>query len=388
MAEQTYTEDEFKQLLKNLFVEKKRVRQLKRKFQTKLVSTHVTDHYSKFKEAFAAKEKECSLLYERLDKVRPAIKKLLIHNEEAKQLEERVHKEEARFDSEKTKLVEKLAESVSQSQRQTDIIKDLHVEISSLRSEYFELKEKLSSALKQLDEKQDLERQLYIIGEERERWKEREETLEEKLKELAGQIEESDVGVIREEYLEQIRTLKITLEEVERAKERLTIESSELSEEKDSLKKQLKEKIEAEQSLEHEKAKLQTNLQSTRLQTEESEGEIRQAQQHLAKKVKESTLLRDLTERQKAQLNEQEEIVQRQRGEIEQLQNQVTLQKRHEEKLQHMVDEWQGKSRDLQDQMQGQREEIIDLQKVQKQYDQISSKFSDLKSFLGKSLEE
>ncbi len=384
MGEQTYTEDEFKQVLKNLFAEKKRVRQLQRKFQAKLSTAHVSDHYSKFKEAYAAKEKECAILYERLSKVKPVIKKLLTQNETASQLEEKLQKEATRFESEKTKLVEKLAESVSQSHRQTDVIKDLHAEINNLRHEASGLKERLGNALRELEEKQELEKELYLAQEARTKVEENQSILEERLKQMQEQLLESDVETVREKFLEQVRTLKTSLEDVERIKERLVLDNKELSEEQEVLKKQLKVKIEAEQGWNQEKAKMQNNLQSSRLQFEESEGEIRQAQQHLAKKVKESTLLRDLTERQKVQLSEQEEILQKQKMEIERLQNQFNLQKRHEEKLEQMVDEWQKKSRDLQDQMQQLRDEIIDLQKVKKQYDQISNKFSDLKSCFGK----
>lgn len=388
MAEQTYTEAEFKQLLKNLFAEKKRVRQLQRKFQTKLSTAHASDYYSKFKEAYAAKEKECTLLYERLAKVRPVIKKLLSERKDVGQLENTLQKETARFESEKAKFVEKLAESVSQSQRQGEIVKDLHEEISNLRSEASKLKEKLDDALRDLEDKQELEQQLYLLQEEKQKFQEEEETLLEQIKQMQEQLDESDIAPIRQEFDEKFSALNLKFEEAVKGKERLGQENRELLEEKESLKKQLKEKLEAESIWEQEKYKLQSALQTSRLQVEESTAELRQAQQHLAKKVKEATLLRDLSERLKVQHSEQEEIVQKLKAEMDRLQNQLNLQKRHEEKLELMVDEWQEKSRELQDQLQNNRDEILELQKVKKQYDQMSNKFSDLKSFLGKNLEE
>jgi hypothetical protein len=85
----TYTEDEFKRVLKNLFSEKRRVRELEKqlegktlqkKFQAKLSDIHkisIAEEYAKLKEAYHNKELECDRLKHQLDQVRPVLKKLI-----------------------------------------------------------------------------------------------------------------------------------------------------------------------------------------------------------------------------------------------------------------------------------------------------------------------
>lgn len=89
MAPNTFTEEEFKQLLKNLFAEKKKVRELQKqledkgiqkKFQTALTDIHklsLTEEYAKLKQAYFEKEKEAEHLKKQFEKVRPALKKLI-----------------------------------------------------------------------------------------------------------------------------------------------------------------------------------------------------------------------------------------------------------------------------------------------------------------------
>lgn len=366
LAEQTYTEDEFKQLLKNLFTEKKRVRQLQRKFQSKLSGANVSDQFLKFKQAFEAKERECQIFAERLGKVKPAIKKLMLQSEEFEKLQEQLRGETSRFEAEKSKLVEKLAESISQSQRQTDVIKDLHKEISSLRQAGNDLKEKFEGLNRELEDKEELQKQLYQLRESSELWQEKQRVLEERLMQQQQQLEESDVAAIHDEYLGQIKALKSELEDSERAKERLSSDNSELAENYENFKRQLKEKQEKEHEWDGTKMKLQSDLQAHRLRLEDVETELHQAQQHLGKKVKESTLLRDQTERQKVQLEEQG-------VELERLKSQRNAVKDQEDKLRSQLEMWQQRADGLQDQLQEQRDEISDLHKVKKQYDQIKN---------------
>lgn len=85
----TYTDEDFKKILKNLFTEKKRVKELERqleekglqkRFRAKLSDIHklsMTEEYAKLKEAYHRKELECDHCKNQLERVRPALKKLL-----------------------------------------------------------------------------------------------------------------------------------------------------------------------------------------------------------------------------------------------------------------------------------------------------------------------
>ena len=89
MESNTYTDDEFKKVLKNLFSEKKRVKDLEKqleekglqkRFQAKLTDLHqhsVADEYSKLKSAYLQQASENEALKEQIIKVRPALKKLM-----------------------------------------------------------------------------------------------------------------------------------------------------------------------------------------------------------------------------------------------------------------------------------------------------------------------
>jgi hypothetical protein len=89
MEPNAYTEEDFKTILKNLFAEKKRVKDLEKRlsnkglqasFQAKLTDIHkfsLAEEYAKLKTAYLEKEQTCELLKAQLDKVRPALKKFL-----------------------------------------------------------------------------------------------------------------------------------------------------------------------------------------------------------------------------------------------------------------------------------------------------------------------
>ncbi|MCH9609693.1 MAG: Chromosome partition protein Smc [Chlamydiales bacterium] len=356
MRQQTYTEEEFKHLLKNLFVEKKRVRQLQKKFQSKLSGVHDTTssrEYTKVK-------KECEILRRELLKVRSVIEQLKeerrllkerpqgVAQEDFDNLQDQGRKEVGRLESEKSKLVEKLAESISQNQRQAEIVKDLHDEINKLREKNGELKEELDVARASLEEKEELFDQIKELEAAK-------EVLSARLEEAEKQLAKSDVITLHQE----VATLQKALSNAEENSKQLTEDCADALEDKLQLKQQLKEKNEEHGEWEQEKIKLQSSLQNLRLQYEEQAQEVRKAQQHLAKKVKEATLLDDQVEKNKMQTVELEQSMQQYRREFERLQAELVEQK----------------------------EEVSKLQKVKKQYEDVSSTLTDLKSFLGKSFE-
>ncbi len=328
MGSNTYTEEEFKKVLKTLFAEKKRVKDLQKKFQSKLTNIHhhsIADEHAALKTAYVTKEHAFRELKEKFEKVRPALKKLVedlksaraeieilkteekvSHDEELQKelevaraqigaledekqrlvekevgelhvvreqilkleeelnserelrsaLEKEKHtfdssieelkkalverggaleqaraneqKESHRFEAERSRLVERLAEGLSQVQRLTEMIKDLREENSALHREYeggedklkayehkiLDLKEKQHALLEVSSENSELKRKLANSEEEFERerkafslqaqeWEVQSKQAQEmsrELKEVRAQLQETDLASVREEY--------------------------------------------------------------------------------------------------------------------------------------------------------------------------------------------
>jgi chromosome segregation ATPase len=162
LGSNTYTEDEMKQLLKNLFAEKKKVKELQKqleergiqkKFQTRLADIHklsLTEEYAKLKTAYLEKEKEREHLKSQLTKVRPALKRLVedlksAHAEIAKlKLQELTPKEEVEKDLIKAKCqIEKLTQENEKSHNEQQELKKrivrLEIDLEELRQKNLSL---------------------------------------------------------------------------------------------------------------------------------------------------------------------------------------------------------------------------------------------------------
>jgi len=328
LTKNTYTEDEFKKVLKTLFSEKKRVRELQKKlgekgvhkkFQSKLTDIHkasIDEEFATLENAYVEKERECADLRGKMEKVRPALRKLVDDlkaarseiemlkkekpandaalkgnledaNERVAALEKEIarltsvedeaitirgqllelgekldsleeekkgfdasldalnkgleekdaelerakgneQKEVHRFEAERSRLVERLAEVLSQVQLQAEIIKDLRDEMSALHREcegdedklkryedqIVELKDQQKELVQATTENTALKQQLEKIEDEinRERqsfslhaqeWEERGKHLYDvtaQLEKAEAQLQESDLGAVREEY--------------------------------------------------------------------------------------------------------------------------------------------------------------------------------------------
>ena len=547
MATSTYTEDEFKKVLKTLFAEKKRVKELEKqleekglqkKFQAKLSDIHklsLSEEYAKLKSAFQEREQESEHLKSQLDKVRPALKKLIMDLKSAraeveilkaqresddtgdlavslkealqkiealekekslleversqlskeesddvqrhmlylqeeleevrkknsalqegqhtfdqkiesltKALEEAKnelahtqaseHKEIHRFEAERGRLVERLADALSQVQRQTEMINDLREELNTCQQqekqaaqELLHLKSELaktsfeSAQINRIaeyqtaairDEKEALQTRIVKLEEELARDREaftlymqasdeREEhyqKLQKELVETKEQLQKSDWVVLREELSQKEAAHEEVLEKSYVKMRELSERHAEMVHEQEVLYKKLDDYNKLLTKFEKEQASLQNALKNTKLQCEERDAEIRKAQQHLAKKVKETTILRDLADRQKIQVMELQSGVEKQKNEIERLQNSLNLQRLHEEKLQalskeraqtaeSLTKEWQEKYLALQQDWQEKKGQLIELHKMRKTYDQMASTFSSLKNILGNSLD-
>lgn len=570
MDTNTYTEEEFKKVLKNLFAEKKRVKELQKqlgekglqkKFQTKLVDIHklsLTEEYATLKSAFAAKEGECLDLRSKLEKVRPALKKLVddlkaargeieilknqkeisrdvelearlsqakehieelerqrqrlayekqkleqdkerleeenarlleeegearVSQEQLLELEEQLNaqkqvcasveeekqriesslyetkkafeekereleraraneqKEAHRFEAERSRLVERLAEGLSQVQRQADIIKDLREENSVLHREHesgteklkncerqiFDLKEQQRALLEASEENERLKRKMAKLEEElgRERhafslqakeWAQYEkqtEKLSRELDEARAQLGESDLASVCEEYEAKMAELE---KQAQKAFDELTAERDRARNENAVLAEELRQAVEekekvleksyakmrelsskhAEMTAELEAAsKRKHQLVHLEKECEERHAEIRKAHQHLAKKVKEATILRDLAERQKGQIIDLQNTLAGRENELERLQNSLDIHQMHEQKLQSMASEraqaaealakeWQEKYLNLQQDWQEKKAQLLELQKMRENYDQMTATVSSLKNILGK----
>jgi len=282
----TYTDDEFKKVLKNLFSEKKRVKDLQKqleergiakKFQSKLGEAHklsIAAEYAQLKSDFLEKEKENRHFKNQLERVRPALKKLvdaLKHTREElederkkapddlaaalektatleKQIEtlqeehlrlqkeqdesvatrqravdleaqlqkiqEAEHKEVQRFESEKNKLVERLAEALAQGQRQAKELKELEMNLNAVAQraessehslEQFEtLKQEhtlLNKHVAHIEEEIERERQAFAY--QAREWETRDahyKRIYAELEEAKAQLQETDLASVREEY--------------------------------------------------------------------------------------------------------------------------------------------------------------------------------------------
>jgi len=471
------TREDIKKLLKQLFLEKKRVRELEKKldngdieqkFQAKLLQQHQSESTIVLKQQLVEREQQLHQVSQQFHKTKLALKQLFEQLQEAKEkiktqenlppqvdaqileekekfykeavqelekdkegLEEEVkglhqerektkehhEREIQRFESERSRLVEKLAESLSQHQRQQDIVKDLHEEINRLRQSNGELKQHLEKAQANLEslieQKQQDTDQIRALKQQQLQWMQEEEKMRSRLLFLEARLSESDVAAVHEEYTEKLRLQKEEmqkqckaiegekdlilkqLEEQEKAKEKL-LESSyeqirELSKKAtltaqeqtkyEELCKNLQEQV---LILQREQATIQTTLRQAEQAYLEKQQEIRQAQQHLAKKVKETTLLRDLTEEQKEKITHLEEELSKHGSELQQLKHGMQLHKMHEEKLQLVVEEWQDKFREQAQELQQNKQQVGQLQKIKEERDEMAATLSELKKFLGK----
>lgn len=508
MTSNTYTEEEFKKVLKNLFAEKKRVKDLEKqleekglqkRFQAKLTDIHklsLSEEYAKLKAALQEKETECGELKLQMDRVRPALKKLMVdlksatfeietlkaqqHPEETEELKKamqaargalestqerndilekelanlmkerealkgaqrqigQLHEEldglrkkesayeddrsafneqirnlsqeladsrEAlaqtqaheqkgveRFEAERGRLVERLAETLGQMQRQAEMLTEHREEIAILRKqmegidqqkklaeqELLHMKTEQSKTIAEADQTGRMaEYQLKAMREEKEIFLTKISQVEEEMALLQGkleeqckmdqlqkeeivqlrtalesaqvQLQESDFVALRAEYEVKVQEALMTFSQKEVAHEEslersyvkmreMTQRHAEIVEEREMLYKKVEDHNKFLAKFEKEQGFLQTSLKNVKLQCEEAEAELRKAQQHLAKKVKESTILRDLADSQKIQIMELQAGIEKQTTEIERLQNSVNLQRAHDEKLQEMMKE-------------------------------------------------
>jgi hypothetical protein len=96
LTHHSYSQDEFKKILKNLFAEKKRVKELekelegtriKKKIQSRLAAipkSSLSEEYVKLKSAYQVKEEENEHLKKQFEKVKPALTKLLTELKKAR----------------------------------------------------------------------------------------------------------------------------------------------------------------------------------------------------------------------------------------------------------------------------------------------------------------
>lgn len=480
MTPNTYTEEEFKQVLKNLFAEKKRVKELQKqleergiqkKFQAKLADIHkfsLAEEYAKLKSAYADREQESAHYKKQFEKVRPALRRLVdelkaaqreierfktqeapkdefkellekatvkIRELEQEKLKvsqeaeaalqaERKHtllleeeKEELRkktelLEVERMHLVDRLAESVGQLQRQTERIEELQENLLLSEEREKTALEEVKQAKFELAQTtftftqshQGAEYELSLLKAEK-------EALEARIGKLEVEAEEarvaktpvlcehgdlqSDLESLQEKFTALMAQKEAAHEEnLERGYEKMRELSTKLGEERQQ-REQVERKCE-----ENEKQilSIQTTLKNTKLLCEERDAEIRKAQQHLAKKVKETTILHDLVERQKNQLLELQGVVERQKNDLEKIENTLQVQRQHEEKLQtlakertqaaeDLTKEWQEKYLSLQQDWQEKKGQLLEFQKMRKTYDQMATTFSSLKHILGNPLD-
>lgn len=447
MGANSYTEEEFKKMFKALLSEKRRAHQLQE--SQELLEAEVSERPT-FDSFEVDKSQEVENIKEKLEKVRPAFERLVhelkegrksqaalmeqvaklkqevvlkkeeintlekerdfakneqpsfsgqefdelkmaytesLHSraniaqehEELLQKNEELRENNKKFESERQKLVEKLAETLSKMQRQTDILGDFREEMTLLKKEAETREEQKRVFEKQLEE---MKESLQTVTSEKEYFHSQLEMLKRDLERREQQLSEKD---------RELKNMRGTLAQLEERHARLTSEIEE--------KGLAQIRAEYEGMLGREKESTQEQIRLAILEKkEELEAEWKRAQQHLAKKIKEATLLRDMIERQKMQIIQIQNSAANQKIEVERMQNSLNLQRIHEEKIQAMskeravvaenlAKEWQEKYFHLAQESQPLRVELAELQKMRKNYEQMSGAFLALKSFLNKTFQ-
>ncbi len=416
MAADSYTEEEFKKVLKNLFSEKKKVKDLEKqleergiqkRFQAKLADIHkfsLTEEYAKLKASYLEKENECAQIKSQLERVRPILKKLMVDlksataeveslksqpqqevealKRELASVEQEVQEGKQRVHTLEIELVKKSAEkNLLEEQHQL-----LLGELKSLRES--SEKEAKEAAQKLIEQSRDSAMALdkACVGHESEIIQ-----LKEALDKAQAEFEKSDFVALRKEYELKVDAALVTFSQKEKAHEEALehcyVKMREMSqrhgesvEEREQLYKKLEDHKKILAKREKEQTQLQSSLKNAHLQAEEQEAELRKAQHHLAKKMKETTLLEDSVESLKGQLNE--------------TQTKLSLQQEHEVKMtaalkeralsaEQSTKEWQEKYHLLQKEFHGAKEELGELQQLRKTYEQMAITFSNLKHIIG-----
>ena len=338
-------------------------------------------------------------------------------HQELDKMREGHQREVQRFENERARLVEKMADSLSQHQRQHEIVKDLHEEINRLRQSNQDLKQHLEKGQVNLEGLMEHKRNdadhIRELEKSNEGEREARVLLQQRLTVLEEQLASSDVAAIHRDYAVTLQTQR---EELSVHMQRMEAERDAAMQRLTTLEKSHEETVEASYAqlqelnrkiasmtaeslkVEDECKRLQEQLVHWQKEASTSQAacreaeqigverlqEIRQAQQHLAKKVKEATLLRDMTEEQKIKLAQYDEEHTRTLADMQQLKQGHQLQKMHEEKLQMLVEEWQDKFREQTQELQSSKYELGQLQKVKKQYDELSTAVIDIKNTLGR----
>ncbi len=283
-----------------------------------------------------------------------------------------------RFEEERLQLVEKLAESLGQLQKQTETIQDLQEEVKGVRREAEEQGERRQNAEEQLGavhrQKEELllrvqwaqeelnhERQTVAASQkrlEKNEWVIDQEELEERLKQQEADLAHSHEELVSR-YYGKMRDL--------------SARHANLLEEKLRIEKLLEETLQKMGKAQAESAILKGATHLLKKQCRERDAEIRKAQQHLAKKIKECTLLQDLLERQKIQAGELQKAIGQRQSTIEHLQAQLHLQKAQEENYLMIQQEYHVL-----------KVEHAELQKIQQEHEKLSSQMVSLKHFFSK----
>lgn len=299
-------------------------------------------------------------------------------------------KSSSRLEGERTELMTKLADGVSQLQRQSETIKELREETERLKL-FAEQKALLETQMEHL--KQQLAEKLldaekwrsaadaYLFDSKKKEnaLKGEEALLKNKIAALTAALEKKEAEgdteallvahaqkmeeqrFLHEEQLSSLNDEKQQLEErllkSEDEKDRLANEKREeeerllttaygqlreLLERKKALIEQCTQlfaKTKDRDRLKSESGQLHAFIKTLKARYHEKELEIRKAHQHLAKKVKETALACNLAEQRSKEIAAQHEDLTHVRGEVEKLKSQLHLQRLHDEKARTLARE-------------------------------------------------
>lgn len=327
MSSNTYSEEELKKVLKNLFAEKKRVKELQKKleqlssgypedkdaaltkkFYTKLDDIHkisIVEDYAKLKAAYVEKEKQ-------LEKVKPVLTKLV---KQVKEGQSKIEALENASPQDNEEILEKLTQSESEmtalqnqildlekEKQELQLSQDEHPEIALLQEDVLRLEQEIENFQKQLEAERavfekdklgalethrslvtDLDKIRERAQQEQSRSATEKQNLIEKMADLLSQVQNHTeiISSLREEGSSQRREMEqvdeqrknaqLQVDELKTQLSRSALESTQIS---SSIEKQLLEEQREKQTLLRHYQKLQDKTDADQKQIEQIESEV------------------------------------------------------------------------------------------------------------------
>ncbi len=445
MSKTAYTEEEIQQILHNLFIEKKKVKELQqqlrelpeREFQPrrdgqqeilqrkleevqqealnykqslaealeKLTETHKDEPTAirEYREQMARQKQSLEKVTAQLKDKERKIQELQQFeysykkgNELKQQLQRDLEELNAKWRSveeDKQKLEKQIEENTQHIQQLERAVRFLREKAEAGELETNQLQAKFQEALNKIDslseelssEKKNHEEMASRLSLEQTGRQE----AEEELKLLYGQFDilKARVAEIQQTLAYRDEALLETNQIIERLKEERHQADSQHAKEVEILNQKIELHFKEKQQLEEE-------LHSGYSDRNEQEQRLKVAQQHLGKKVKETTLMTEQLEEQKKHVQDLEQNLAHATGKIHDMQNALENQSQHEKRLQEQLNEslksiesqmakWEAKYFSVYEKWQETEFRNKELKGFEEKYHQLQSLLSNVGNFVG-----